>query len=149
MEKQKYQDYPQGVQRASILKAHAEGSEDKVIFRPMSDEEIIATEKELAGLAVNIRAHDDVLDEAKVQHKKNTVELKQDYEYALKKIRVRGEEKNTIVHKFFNHDEMTVEYFDDDGIFVEARPMMPSEKNAIFGSKKTEAVVHTLTGTND
>lgn len=144
MEKTKYHDYPQGVQRSSILKAHAEGSEDKVIFRPMSDEEIIATEKELASTAVKIRSFDDVLDAAKVEHKKNTVELRQDYEYALKKIRARGEEKNTIVHKFFNHDEMTVEYFDDDGIFVEARPMMPSEKNAIFGSKQTEPIVRAI-----
>lgn len=142
--KAKYQDYPVGVQRASIMKAHSEGSEEKTIFRPLSDDEIQGLDKELAETAITLRGHDETLQAAKTQHKKDTVDLKQQYEYVLKKIRAKGEEKIMEVHKYFNHDEMTVEYYDNDGVFIESRAMMPSEKNAIFGSKQTEAIVRAI-----
>jgi hypothetical protein len=146
--KQKYHDYPVGVQRASIVRAHSEGSEEKTIFRPLTDDELQMLDKQLSETAVILRNHDEVLQSAKTQHKKDTVDLRETYEYTLKKIRAKGEEKVMEVHKYFNHDEMTVEYYDNDGVFVESRAMLPSEKNAIFGSTRTEPIVRDLNGTN-
>lgn len=144
VQKAKYQDVQVGVQRASLIKAHADGSEEKTIFKALSDDELQLLDKEFSETASQIDAHDKILDAAKAVHKANTVELKQNYGYILGKISAKGETKVMDVHKFFNHSEMTVEYYDNDGIFVESRAMMPSEKNAIFGSIKTEAVVRNI-----
>lgn len=142
--KQKYQDYPEGAQRQSILAAHSDGSEEKTIFKHLTPEELVALDKELAETAVTLRGFDEVLDMARTQHKSDTSQLKKNYEYVLEKIRAKGEEINQTVHKFFNHEEMTVEYFDNDGIFLESRAMMPSEKNAIFGQGTTAPIVRAI-----
>lgn len=142
--KSKYSDYPVGVQRESILKAHAAETEEKVIFRPLGEQQLAVLEKEMIEKSITIRQHDEILDKAKAQHKSDTVSLKQEHEYMFNKIRAKGEEVYTLVHKFFNHDEMTVEYYDNEGVFVESRNMMPSEKNAIFGNLKTEPIIKNL-----
>lgn len=91
-----------------------------------------------------MRQHDKILDAAKAIHKSNTAELKSNYQYILDKISAKGETKIMEVHKFYNHTDMTVEYYDNDGVFIESRAMMPSEKNAIFGGVKTQPVIRDL-----
>lgn len=142
--KTKYQDYPQGVQRASIMQAHSEGTEEKIILKPLSHEELIALDKELAEHAVELAGHNEILDAAKAKHKADTAQLKENYGYILAKIRRKGEEVNARLHKFFNHEEMTVELYDDDGVFVEARAMTPQEKNAILSAGRTAPIVRPL-----
>lgn len=147
MNKTKYQDQPSGVQRRSILEAHSDGVEEKEIFRPMSAEEIKTAEHELAEIACEMQGHDETLDKAKQIHKGAVTPLKSQYAYLRNKIRAKGESIMANVYKFFNHEDGTVEYYDDEGTMVDVRPMKPSEKNQ-FLSKSTTAIRHIADGTH-
>lgn len=144
----KYHDYPAGPQRESILKAQAEKSEDKEIFRQLSPAEVSAAEHELASLAVEIAGHDKVLEDAKIAHKKATIDLKNQYTYVRDKIRNKGEQVIRTVHSFMNYNSFEVEFFDNEGIFIESRAMMPSEKNAFLAGQGTTPII-SLNGTTD
>lgn len=147
MNKTKYQDQPSGAQRKSILEAHSDGVEEKEIFRPMSQDEIKVAEHDLAEIACEMAGHDETLDKAKAVHKGAVTPLKSQYGYLRSKIRAKGETIMANVYKFFNHDDGTVEYYDDEGTMVDVRPMKPSEKNQFLS--RTTPVVRDLTGTNN
>lgn len=127
MSKDQYQDVPEG-KRAELLDQQAYRIEQMPVKRPYSKDELDFFKDEISSKMISIDHEEKKFESVKKEFKEKIEPQKREVREYLNKVRLQYEEKEEKVYLIADYDSGEMLYYDSNGIFLESRRLMPSER---------------------
>lgn len=122
-----YENYTEE-QKVEMLENMADGKEITTFYKPLSESEI-SSKRETLSQEMSKRRR--ILKEAKSvadDYKEQVKRCNNVVDEALEAIERRAEEKNGVLYKIIDHKTKTVNYYDNNGAWINGRRMNPEEQ---------------------
>lgn len=129
-----FQDLPPE-ERAKTLKDNCCKIEETLVTRPFTHDELKEYESNLAKKSVELQVEKIKFDKLKKEHELKTKPMIESISETTKSLRLRYSETMEDVVLMDNHETGMMESYDMDGIFLNERPLRPSERQMSIASK--------------
>lgn len=140
MKKRLFESYPKA-ERIQVLRDNAERSEDFSYFREYEPEELDLLKDQYFQDASELQKHEEKYNAAKAEFKVNADPIKAKMKETFTGIRIKGRTVTEMVYLLADHENNMMEYYNEAGVMIHSRRMLPDEKQL--------RIKMTATGTND
>jgi hypothetical protein len=140
MKKRIFESYPKA-ERIQVLRDNAEKSEDFSYFREYEPEELDVLKDQYFQDASELQKHEEKYNASKLEFKLNADPIKSKMKETFTGIRIKGRTVTEQVYLLAHHESNIMEYYNEAGLMIHSRRMLPDEKQL--------RIKMSVTGTND
>lgn len=115
-------------ERLNIMRNNADKVEETNYERDLTPEEVDIKRETLVDNLIAISGHEEKLDEAKAEFKKQAEPLKQENKKLQREVKYKKSEVEGLLFHMANHDDGMMEVYDQNGECVGSRRLRPDEK---------------------
>jgi hypothetical protein len=140
MKRKLFENYSKS-ERIQALKDNAEKSEEFSYFREYEPEELDLLKDQYFQEASELQKHEEKYNAAKADFKLNADPIKAKMKESFTGIRIKGRTVTEQVYLLADHENNMMEYYNEAGVMIHSRRMLPDEKQL--------RIKMSVTGTND
>lgn len=115
-------------EKRDFLETHADTIEEGEFFKSFSQDDLLATQANLADVSVIKDRKEQELQEIKAKFKIELDKLKKEFKESLKNLIMQGEYVHGKQYLFADQVNGMMEYYDEHGILIRSRRLKPEER---------------------
>lgn len=129
-------------ERLQLLRDNADKVEESKYYIPLTPDLLDAKREELTDNAIKLSEMEDELNEVKSEFKFKMDPLKLSNRRLLIEVKIRQELRSGTLFYFANHDDGMMETYDESGLMVASRRLLPDERQKTILSALRPAANH-------